>query len=524
MIGNRRAVVAGVACLTALLAGCTVGPSQRPPVAVRGQDVPAAPAPAGAVPVAPSVPSLQPQDTSLRFTDCTAEAFASSGVATPTDRALRVECAELAVPVDPAQPGLGGVLLGVLRVGPAGGALDGPPLLALGDSVTGPTAGHALDVAARVPPAVLDTFTVVGLDRRGAGLDRIGCAEPDTRAALVDADPAAVTEADLAVLLERARGVVQDCNLSLPYPLGGYRSSTTADDVERLRTRLGVAQLSAVGVGDGAGALASWARAVPGGVGRLVLDGPPDPDPAEPDRTAARADAVDGAFDAFAVSCTGTGACPLGADPRASVTALTDALRTRPLLAVDGRRLTAGTALLAVRTALAEPRDWPDLAGALAAAGAGDPAPLLTVLDPVIGAGGGFDAMLATACNDTPARLSPPEISAIAAAVTEEHPLLGGTLALDLLACAPWPAGGIPETSPDTSDALPPVLVVGSSADPRNTADGPRHVADGLPTAGFVDWQGAGTGAYPRTPCVGAAVEALLVDGVPPTSDTLCPP
>lgn len=526
MIGNRRAVVAGIACLAALLAGCTVGPSQRPPVAVRGQDAPAAPPSAPQPgPAAPSVPSVQPQDTTLRFTDCTAAAFTTFGVAVPTDRTLRVECGEIPVAVDPARPELGGVLLGVLRAGPADRPLDGPPLLALGDSATGATAGHALDVAARVSPAVLDTFTVVGIDRRGAGTDRVECAEPDSRAALVDADPAATSEADLGPLLERARAVVQDCNLSpLPFPLGDYRSSAAAADVEQLRIRLGVAQLSAVGVGDGAGTLAYWARAAPGGVGRLVLDGPPDPDRTEPDRTAARADAVDAAFDAFALACTGGGACPLGADPRAAVTALADALRARPLAAPDGRRLTTGAALLAVRTGLAEPRDWPALSTALAAAGAGDPTPLLTLLDPVLGAGGGFDAMLATACNDNPARLSPPEISALAATEAAEHPLFGGALALDLLACAPWPAGGAPEPPSGTADALPPVLVVGTTADPRNTPDGPRQVADGLPTAVFVDWQGAGTGAYPRTPCVGAAVESLLVDGVAPTSGTLCPP
>ncbi|MHA6783771.1 alpha/beta fold hydrolase [Pseudonocardia saturnea] len=524
MIGNRRAVVAGIACLATLLAGCTVGPSQRPPVAVRGQDVPAAPPGVPPGPAAPSLPSLQPQDTSLRFTDCTAEAFATYGVAVPTDRALRVECGEIPVPVDPARPDLGGVLLGVLRAGPAAGPLDGPPLLALGDSHTGPTAGHALDIATRVSPALLDTFTVVGLDRRGAGTDRIDCAEPDTRAALLDADPAATSEVELGALLERARGIVQDCNLSLPFPLGGYRSAATAADVEQLRIRLGVAQLSAVGVGDGAGALASWARAAPGGVGRLVLDGPPDPDLAEPDRTAARADAVDAAFDAFALSCTGTGACPLGDDPRAAVTSLADALRARPLLTSDGRRLTAGTALLAVRTVLPEPRDWPTLSAALAAAGAGDPAPLLALLDPVIGAGGGFDAMLATTCNDNPTRLSPPEISAIATTGSAEHPLLGGTLALDLLACAPWPAGGAPDPPAGTADALPPVLVVGTTADPRNTPGGPRQVVDDLPTGVLVDWQGAGTGAYPRTPCVTTAVDAMLVDGVVPTSGRLCPP
>ncbi|GAA2562191.1 alpha/beta hydrolase [Pseudonocardia hydrocarbonoxydans] len=523
MIGNPRSVVAGLLCLCAVLTGCTVGPSQRPPVAVRGPDVAAAPPAATPEPSAPAVPPLQPQNTSIPFVDCTAGAFAAYGVTVPADRTLRVECGELPVPADPARPEQGSVLLGVLRVGPAGSPLDGPPLLALGDSATLPSAGHALDVAARASPAVLDTFTVLGLDRRGSGIDRIDCAEPAARAALVDADPAATAETDLAPLLERARSVVQDCNLALPSALGGFRSAATAADVEQLRIRLGVAQLSAVGAGDGAGALDVWARTAPGGVGRLVLDGPPDPAVTEPERTRARAATAEAAFDAFALDCTGRGACPLGPDPRAAVTALADALRERPLLAADGRRLTAGAALLTVLTVLNRPEDRPALAAGLAAAAAGDPAPLLGLLDPVAGPAGGFDAMLATACNDNPARLSPPEVSTLATELRADHPLIGGTLALGLLACAPWPAGGATEVSPPAG-ALPPVLVVGTVADPRHPAEGARRVAERLPAGAFVTWQGAGTGAYPRTPCVRSAVEALLVDGLLPASGTLCPP
>ena len=49
-------------------------------------------------------------------------------------------------------------------------------------------------------------------------------------------------------------------------------------------------------------------------------------------------------------------------------------------------------------------------------------------------------------------------------------------------------------------------------------------MAGDLPGALFLSWQGAGTGAYPRTPCVTAAVDAVLVDGAPPLNGTLCPP
>ncbi|WP_300008029.1 alpha/beta hydrolase [Pseudonocardia sp.] len=511
----------GVAmCLVTLLAGCTVGPSQRPPVAVRGETVAAPPAPA--VPSTPDpVPPLQPQNSSIPFADCTGQAFSALGVAVPAGRDLRVECGELPVPADPLRPERGAVLLAVVRVGEPGG-LDRPPLLAVGDSVTGPTVRHALVLGTQVSAAVLEKFTVVGIDRRGAGSDRLDCGRPDARAALVDADPAATSEAELTPLLEQARAVVQGCNITPSIALGSYGSAAGAADVERLRDRLGVAQLSAVGVGDGAGLLAAWAAAAPGAVGRLVLDGPPDPAAPEPDRSTARAAAAEATFDAFAGSCTGSGACPLGADPRAAVTALLDALRARPLAAPDGRRLTAGGAVTAVLNALPEPRSWPALAAATAAAAAGDPVALLDLLEPSLGIDGTFDGRLATACNDNPARLSPPEVAELAEQLRADHPLLGGAIALEQLACAPWPASVTPAAPVAT--ALPPVLVVGTVADPRAPHDGARRVADTLPTGVFVSWQGAGSGAYPRTPCVNAAVDTLLVGGAVPASGTLCPP
>jgi hypothetical protein len=39
-----------------------------------------------------------------------------------------------------------------------------------------------------------------------------------------------------------------------------------------------------------------------------------------------------------------------------------------------------------------------------------------------------------------------------------------------------------------------------------------------------VNWEGAGRGAYPRTPCVTAAVDALWVNGTVPQTSVLCPP
>ena len=147
-----------------------------------------------------------------------------------------------------------------------------PPLLVLGDTATDPTARRAVRLAAQVPTYLLGQYAIIGLDRRGTGTDTLDCADGSARTSLIDADPVTL---DATVLLERARAVVQACNVALDGQLGGFSSAAAADDIEAVRQYLGVARMSAVGTGDGATALADWARAHPRAVGGSILDGLP---------------------------------------------------------------------------------------------------------------------------------------------------------------------------------------------------------------------------------------------------------
>ncbi len=522
-VRRSRAVVCLVLCVAALVAGCTVGPSERPPVAVRGENVPAPPSVVAApTPAPPPLPEPDPARTTLDFRPCTGGNAAPVAPA-PADRSLAVDCAQLTVEADPQQPGLSRNRIGLVRVGLADAPADRPPLLVVGDSATRPAAILARVLAGQVPLPLLQRYTLVGLDRRGAGIDDLDCGPSLARTAFVDIDPGSDGAAGLDLLLEQARTVVADCYIVHGGALAGYRTSSTAVDVEQVRQRLGLAHLSALGVGDGATALASWARAHPDAVGRLVLDGPPDALLDEPDAGEARAAAAESAFDAFAAACAAGPDCPLGADPRAVVGAVVERLRTQPITSVDGRRLTAGMTVTALLAGLGEPAGWPDLATAIGQVNGGSPDALLGRLTPVLSRGGGFDVALATSCNDARRRLTPVEVAEVTARWRGAYPLFGSTLAQRLLMCGPWPpATGTP--SPDAPGGLPPVLVIGTAHDPRGPMEGARRVAAGTPGALFLSWQGAGTGAYPRTPCVTAAVDALLVDGVVPADGTLCPP
>lgn len=520
----RRAVAAVLIGMSVVLAGCTVGPSQRPPVAVRGENMPGAPTATPAPPAPPALPDLQDQKPAIDFYDCTELALEVTGNAEFPVRTVTVDCGALLVPEDREQPGRGAATLGVARVGLKGARLDRPPLLVLADSASEASLWTAVRMAMEVDPTILDRYTLVGLDRRGSGENSLSCSPGDDRAALVGADIGATNPAaDLDYLLERARTIVQECTILLDGGIGNYRTTASSGDVEQLRTALGVDRLSAVGYGDGAAALAGWARTSPQSVGRLVLDGPPDAALDEPQLSEARAKSAEAAFTAFAQSCAARPDCPLGADPRAATAALVARLTARPLVNVDGRRLTAGAALTTILSTLEDPVYWPELEPALAEAVNGDPFRLLSLLDPLASSEGRFDSVLATSCNDTRRRLAPAEIADLAGRWRTEYPLFGSNFARHLIMCAPWPTGG-PAPASGPADGAPPIIVIGGAADPRSPFEGTRATADSLATARFVSWQGAGTGAYPRTPCVRGIVDAALLNAVVPDTGLLCPP
>jgi pimeloyl-ACP methyl ester carboxylesterase len=514
-------VLAGLALL---VAGCTVGPSERPPVAVRGESMPAPPPPPAEPPPAPqTLPEPSSRNPTIPFYECTDEVLALLPAPVPAGRALQIDCGEIAVPADHEQPGRGRVALNVLSVGAPGAPRDRPALVVLGDSAGEGSALAAVELAGQVDPALLERYVLVGLDRRGTGADMLDCAPLDARSAIIDAELDGTGDAELNWLLEEARDVVQECTITLDGGLGNFRTSASTADIETLRLALGVDRLSAVGVGDGAAALAGWARMFPQTVGRMVLDGPPHPTLDEPQLSESRAGAAEAAFNAFAVACTAQQVCPLGADPRLAVTGILTRLQLRPQAAVDGRRLTAGRAVTALLAGLGQPAGWPALAGALAAVDRAEPGPLLDLLEPVAGSQGRFDTMLATSCNDTRRRLAPAEVADLYNRWRDSYPIFGGTMALHLLACAPWPTGGPPPPA-GPAEGAPPILVIGAAGDPRNPADGARSTADSLASGRFLNWQGAGTGAYPRTACVRSAVDADLIDGVIPQPEVLCPP
>lgn len=509
--------------LTTVLTGCAVGPSDRPAVAVRDAPLPSAPQPTPTAVDVP-LPQLEPSGPGkIDFIDCTTRFRLRLGAAA-TRPELRYECGDITVDLNPDEPRrrAGIAKIRVLRTG------TGPvPVVVVGDVAGEAGTLLAARLANQVPPELLTSFTLVGVDRRGTGESQaIRCVPGEVREKLIAIDPGAQQPAGAQAVLDAANEATRTCVQQIEDLLSLVDSWRAAGDLEQLRQSLDSDRLNAIAVGDGSRVLSAYLSRFTPTAGRIVLDGAPDPTQDAMSVGQDLAAAAERAFDTFANDCASAG-CPAAPDPRQALTAAADALRAAPARAADGTTVTAGTLYTAVLTALPDSTRWPALAAAIAAAGSGDVDGVARLVRPWLDSGTSdapkLDATLFTTCNDTTTRVPPDRVGQLADEWKARAPLFGALFAQRLLICspAPVPTRTVP---PPRSPFTPPVLVLGTDGDPLTPVTGSQRMADALAGGVLVTWQGYGHGAFPRTPCVTSTVQAFLVDGVVPRNGTVCPP
>jgi pimeloyl-ACP methyl ester carboxylesterase len=504
--------------VTLALTGCTVGPSQRPGLVVAGtpsQQTTAPPTKSSALP-----PLERPSRSAVGWSDCdTVTRQRLDPVTLPPS--LTFQCAKVVSALDsPSAPGEGLVRLQLLKVG------QGPtPLLVVNDLDGLPGTLYAAELAAQLPPAFLSTFSLVGLDRRGTGgSDPVHCVPATDREQIVGYDP---TDTDLSGLLNASLDASQQCILALDTRSAALDTQRTVEDVETVRQQLGVRRIDAIGHGEGSRVLTGYANRFPTHVGRLVLDGSPDPTLDTTATTKAQAAAAEAAFTAFATDCQSRGACPLGGTPEATLQQLLAQLRTKPQVLPDGTELTNGTALNAVLAGLADRTRWPALATAIARAHGGDGTALAAFVAPVVAGSETdpprLDADLAAGCNDQRDRLAPAQVTATMKSWTGAFPLFGGLMAQSLLLCGPWPVPNQPLPRP-TAKGAPPILVLSTADDPVTPGTGSQRTAQQLDSGVLVNWLGSGHGALGQSACATQAAQHYLINGTVPANPTTCPP
>lgn len=525
-------MLAGVLVAVTLLAGCSAGPSTRPPVAMVDGGVARGADPAGTTTTEATpapVPSLQAPTTDLGWSDCTAPTLTRLGLGAAPD-GLVLECATLSVELDRALTGT--TSLGLLRARTPRTPTDAAPLVLLsGAEAPATTTLARLAVGTGAP--LLSARPLVAVDRRGTGTSSaVTCLSAAERGALVDLDAGAPDAEPAALAL--GRQVSLACSDVLSPGELAFDGEHAADDVERLRQALGVDTLAVLGSGGGAAVAVRDAVRHPARVSRLVLDSLVLPTTDQASAAQEQARGSEAAFDAFAAACASAG-CPVD-DPRAAVLALQQQARDQGgLPAADGRRASAGAVLVAVRQALTAPgtSTAATLGAALARARDGDAGELLGLVDAATGRGaqGGDtsrqDGELVATCSDAALRPTAAQVADLVGRWAAESPLFGADAATRLLVCLSW---STPPAAPALAGlgTLPPVLLLGAIHDPVTGPDTAATTGEEITSAGgaatVLRWLGAGHPVLESSACSTAAVGVYVEDGTLPVSGTVCPP
>jgi pimeloyl-ACP methyl ester carboxylesterase len=330
-----------------------------------------------------------------------------------------------------------------------------------------------------------------------------------------------------------ARACAETSGWLLPY----LSTANTARDLDVIRQSLGDERLTYLGFSYGSTLGAVYAHEFPTRVGRMALDGVPDPTLDDVGTALAQTKAFQRALDRFAADCAAHH-CPVpgrtGAQVVAAVTAGAQRVTRAPLATGRGHLDRAGY-LQALENALYSKDIWPSLRQALGDLRAGNGELMMELARPGGGLGraardwgdepqaGQEVAQLAIHCRDTPERRTPAGLRALDARFGAASPLFGPAIEATLLACTGWPQHGA-DTRNVAAPTAPRTLLVSTTGDPATPYEGARHMARALGNGSRVlTYRGDGHGAYfAHDACVTRTVNAYLVQGKLPAAGAAC--
>ncbi|MEU3608284.1 alpha/beta hydrolase [Streptomyces sp. NPDC035033] len=375
--------------------------------------------------------------------------------------------------------------------------------------------------------ALGERYDLVGFDPRGVGRSSGVVCRTDAEQAAAEArvDPTPDTPAEEAAYLKDAADFGAGCARRSGTVIPHTTTSATARDLDLIRRVLGDEKLHYFGISYGTQLGGAYAHLFPGNVGRLVLDAVVDPTADATGHARHQTVGFQRALDNYLKS---TGQSPAAGTER--ITRLLAGLDEKPLEA-GGRRLTEGLALTGIAVTLYAESGWPLLTEALAAAEAGNGAPLLRLADVYNDRDeqGRYatqsHSQRAISCADSSARPTAAEAKALLPEFRRLSPVFGAFLAWDTAGwCAGWPVAGEARTPEASAPGAAPVLVVGTTGDPATPYEGAERMAEelGEGVGILVTNKGEGHGAYGTSACVTRTVDAYLLDGKVPAYGTTC--
>lgn len=438
-----------------------------------------------------------------------------------------VQCGELQVPMDYADPAAGTIRLSLARVRATDPA-DRIGSLLYNPGGPGASGVDAVKSAAGMlaTPGVAARYDVVSFDPRGVGESApVRCAPVRTAGdAPVDITPD--TPAEVDGFVRSARENAAACGSGTGPRLGHVSTLETARDMDVLRAVLGDPKLNYLGVSYGTYLGTLYADLFPDRVGRLTLDAAVDPRLDALESLRGQTAGFQRALDAFLADCTKRPECPLGTDPAKATKRLTDLLARldrAPLPAGRAGLLDRDTTVVIMAQSLYSKDSWPALESALGAALAGNGTKFSELVEGADDTAFG-QSFQAISCLDLPPAVTSSErLRAELPSFRQASPVFGEWLGWSALSCAEWPVAAVGTPRTITAPGTPPILVVGTTRDPATPYAWAEGLAGQLESGVLLTRDGDGHSGYNvGSPCVDRAVDRYLIEGLPPADGTRC--
>jgi pimeloyl-ACP methyl ester carboxylesterase len=451
------------------------------------------------------------------------------------------DCAGFAVPLDYKHPGGRSLDLAVARLPAKDQANKIGSLFVNYGGPGGDAVATTKAIGADLFAALNERFDIVAFDPRGTGEteDPIDCKANQETLGVYRQPFTTPENLDVGDWLGVNKRYIKRCLKLNPKILPYVSTANVARDMDRLRAAVGDRKLSYLGFSYGTFLGATYASLFPHHYRALVLDGAIDADkyinrPMQGlrEQSSAFERALDRFFQACAanqVACAGFG----GDDPHAAFDELVERLDAdpQPASATDPRLVDGDDVLSGALTDLYAKQFWPYIAAALAAAEAGNYAPIRGEADISYGRldDGTYDPGL-------------DRYFAIGA-LEQRYPSDLGTFmdagqhSWNLFDHFWWNAGyvelpwGLWPVKPrgafygpfQTKKSDPTTLVVGTTYDPATPYRGAKRLVSELGNARLLTMRGDGHTAYGgNSACIDAAVDAYVVDGTLPAPGTVC--
>lgn len=445
-------------------------------------------------------------------------------------------CAVVRAPLDWENPDKGGDVALALSMHEATGDSQGSLFVNPGGPGASGFSFVRDNIEAVASPEVRASFDLVGWDPRGVNFSSpISCSETD--AGLDEfffggfQSEAGTVERQNEKLSDSIR-FGQECLEHSGDLLAFVDTGSTVRDLDLLRNLLGDEKLNYLGYSYGTLIGALYVDRYPSRVGRIVLDGPIDPDSSQFDLVLNQHRGFENALSAYLSDCGLKNACPFEGDLSAQlqqVSDLYDALAVNPLKHSDGRVVDDGILRTAMVTALYSADSWPLLDQMFGELSSGQTEITYFLVDYYYDRDDGkylnnsTEAFIAINCLDYPVESDPEILKSQAAQLREAAPFTSRPSADGDLVCMNWPHQPKLRKGPVTGAGADPIVILGTTGDPATPYNWAQALRKQLSNSILITLVGEGHLAYDEgLSCIDRPVNNFFISGELPMDGLTC--